>query len=578
MRSMTGISAVYRLAIDCETYLIGVGNQLPRVVCLQVYGLGIPARILRGDDARAVLAIALDDRTCVLTGHNVAFDLGCCALMWPSLSEAIFKAYERNGVICTMAHAQLADFAIGARGRSYALDKVCERWHISGCPDKGNAWRLRYGELDGVPTREWPTAAREYALADVKCTFDLSQKLQLEAPIPDVPAQSRWYYWLRLSSALGMATDPQAVVDWEKELLAKVSAIEPYLLRAGLIDSTGKKRMAFLRDRMNQSGNARRTPKTEKGGGGNVIVDALACEESGDPLLQSFARYNALRAAINRELPMVKAPIVHTFYGMAATTRTTSSNPNMQNLSTSSGSRKCFQPRAGMIYVIADYSILELCCLAEMCLALGVGDTLANVLIAGKDPHRSMAARLLGTDYDGAVEHSDYKRIRGRLAKEANYGFPGGMGPAGLQRVAAKRGTALTLAQATSLKRQWAQQWPEIPRYQKRVSDELERNNGGAVEHYRTRHIRGGLSYTQACNSFFQALGAVVTKTAGWALTRAGALPSLFIHDEYVIEAPIAEAQDWAIEIKRICESTAKDILEKVGCKCDPIINERWVK
>lgn len=562
-----------RLAIDCETYAFESGNMLPRIVCMQARTLGSKAVIMRGDNARRFLATALADKACILTGHNIAYDLGCSAMMWPELLEPILDKYEQNSVICTMAHAQLCDFAIGAntKGRSYALDKVCERWGIIGCPDKANRWRLRYGELDDIPTRDWPREAYDYAIADINVTLDLSIELQLTAPIPDVPAQSRWYFWLQLSSALGMLTDAPAVVQWERELYADIAELEPRIIGGGLVTAEGKKVMVAIRDRMIASGNARKTPK------GNIITDRLACEESGDELLQALAKRNKLRAAIDRELPMLRAPVVHTHYGMAATTRTTSSNPNMQNLSTGSGSRGCFKPRDGKIYVINDYSILELCTLAEICVALKLGDTLANVLRAGDDPHRSMTSRLLGSTYEDVINHPDYKRTRGRLAKEANYGFPGGMGPATLKRTAAKRGTQLTLSQSKGLRMAWAKQWPELPKYQKWITRQLE-DRGGVFEHYYTKHLRGRLSYPQGCNTLFQSLGAVVTKTAGWRLLRAGFLPSLFVHDEFVNEIAIAEAAEAAIEIRSILESTAREILPEIGCRADTIINERWIK
>src|SRR5579864_378616 len=37
---------------------------------------------------------------------------------------------------------------------------------ITGTPEAGAAWRLRYSELDGIPVSQWPPEARQYAIDD----------------------------------------------------------------------------------------------------------------------------------------------------------------------------------------------------------------------------------------------------------------------------------------------------------------------------------------------------------------------------------------------------------------------------
>jgi DNA polymerase-1 len=74
--------------------------------------------------------------------------------------------------------------------------------------------------------------------------------------------------------------------------------------------------------------------------------------------------------------------------------------------------------------------------------------------------------------------------------------------------------------------------------------------------------IRGGATYTAACNSFFQGLGADATGTAGWLISKAcysepssplfGARIVMYVHDEFVLECDEERAHDVGQELVRL--------------------------
>ena len=83
---------------------------------------------------------------------------------------------------------------------------------------------------------------------------------------------------------------------------------------------------------------------------------------------------------------------------------------------------------------------------------------MAEALNAGKDLHLVTASRILGRTYEDCVANKrtpEVKEAR-QLSKAANFGYPGGMGPANFCDYAwASYGVRLTLAQSTKLKAAW---------------------------------------------------------------------------------------------------------------------------
>jgi len=284
----------------------------------------------------------------------------------------------------------------------------------------------------------------------------------------------------------------------------------------------------------------------------------------------------------DRELKILDAEYVHTRFDLAVTTRTRSSNPNLQNLSKRWGVRECFAPRAGHVFLNVDYPALELRTLAQvMCETVGP-NALADAFRGGADPHLMFAGRL-GADVRLGPKHPDVAPLR-TLAKAANFGFPGGLtGPNFALFAFDSYGVRVDNPEA--LERAWFQQWPEVLVYRRHMGRYA--RVGRPIVHERSGHVRGRCTNTQASNSPFQERGAQVAKATLYDLVKATRVGDLagshvvaFVHDEYLLETPIELAEAHAATVERIIRARWPDHCPDVplGDDVEVQIKERWSK
>ena len=250
--------------------------------------------------------------------------------------------------------------------------------------------------------------------------------------------------------------------------------------------------------------------------------------------------------------------------------------------------RECFVPRPGHVFAAADYSSLELYTLAETCFELLGRSALGDVLNQGLDPHTALAADIMRIDYDAALvlkksKDKAFDDAR-QTAKVANFGFPGGLGPASLVGFArATYGVILTEPRARQLKNEWLRRWPEMRAYFEHV------NIIRDVDQLYVGRVRGGAPYTARCNSYFQGLGADVAKNALWRVVRAcyarpdhvlyGCRAVNFVHDEIIMEIPDDErVHERAMALSDEMVLGAKDLLKHVCPKAEPVLMNRWSK
>ena len=136
------------LSLDVESELIAPGLQAPPLVCIQ-FATSSTAEIvharLNRDAVLALLEHWLDpDSGWIITGHHVAFDMVAIAAYAPELVPAIFAAYERGAIRCSLIREQLLDIAEGTRKKLYGLEDVAARY--PGVPGKNakDTWRTRF--------------------------------------------------------------------------------------------------------------------------------------------------------------------------------------------------------------------------------------------------------------------------------------------------------------------------------------------------------------------------------------------------------------------------------------------------
>lgn len=567
----------------------------------------------------------------------------------------------------------------------YDLASVYHR-HTGKYLAKEDTWRLRYSELLPVPLEQWPQDAIDYAVGDAVATLEVYEgqaKAALEHPegpwfFVDEAAQCRADWWLHLTSVRGVYTDPEQLDALREAAQAEIALLEgvlsePHKAEDGTVfaplveisyqkhrdgtttrKATKKKKAVQARvlHSCNEQGRPPRYTDTGKAVAkatkkGEVLVDKRgkaksqdmndyivtdrdACLETGDPLLLAYTDYSSALKTLSTDIKAyeqgVEFPIHTRFESLAATGRTTSSGPNIQNVrwnfpercddcrsrnvkaghicgacggrtSHPPGIRECFIPRPGHVILAADYDQLELRALAQVCLAVLGESRLAQILNSGGDPHMAVAAELLGLPLDYCLAHKKEDRIKlaRQTGKVANFGFPGGLGAEKLVLFARMAyGVRITEDDARDLKRTWLDTYPEFRRYFKHI-DSLEQPDGTfAVEHIESRRLRSGCFYCVACNSYFQGLGADATKAAGYLISRAcyydqnsplyGCGIINYIHDEFLVEVPIdadggfVRANQAAKALTDLMSLGAARYFPDVPATATPLLMTRWSK
>lgn len=591
---------------DLETHLIRKGLLAPPIVC----GAFVEDESEPWLYDRAATLLDVENALeggASFCGHNVAYDFGCVCAARPDLIPAVFSAYANDRVTDTMIRQELIDIAHGCHHKlgPYSLADLSTRLLDRPMAKGDDTWRLRYEELDGVPLERWPEAARTYPLLDVTTTRDVYETQEREAPpeyLVDQYAQARAAWALHLLAAWGVTTDPVAVEKLAASLTRRRDEIEARLLKLGWLErppvaKRGKaagqvkpyvRKIAKVRKAV-ETAYRRLGLKIPEANAltGATATDALTCTESGDPDLKAYGELGQIRARLDKNIPVLREGLVHTRFGLAASGRSTSKateeglGDNLQNAPRKGGIRECFVPRPGFVFVDVDYSTLELCTLAQVCFAWFGESALRDAINAGRDVHRDLGTEIQGCAYDDVTDDTR------QTAKVANFGFPGGLSPGALVGFAlGTYGVRMTFDEAAALKSAWMRRWPEMAGYFATVNRLV--NAGGTIEHLTSARLRGRCGFTDACNTFFQGLGADIAKSAMFDVSRAcyaiptsplyGCRPVMFVHDQILTEAPEATAHEAALEQERLMVAAAAPFLPDVTIKAQALLTRRYSK
>lgn len=728
-----------RLSLDSETFLLAPGIAAPRMVCLTTCDPDGESHLLLRDDAIPLLHDLFDagcgsqDREAdkiEFVLHHARFDMAVFAAADPRLLPKIMRLYDEGRVRCTMVREKMLALARGEladegetgakRNIKFSLDKcVLRRFGIDLSADKAkvatdtdgkvrvvgdaDSWRLRYGELDGVPVEQWPVKARTYAMDDSRWNLALfdhqTGELQAEGGsgdvIPDELAQTRSAVWLYLMSVRGVRTDPSAVNRLATTTRASYERMNAIIRAADVLrpkmekgEMVWTKNMAALRERVilaydgkpPMTGGGKKPRKdgtltppavstaredlisvadpsvmawideteqaivtTRRDAGlpdftpeemGEVAKDvsAAAGQHFGiDPakvynwlVLHAVGERSGVEKVLKTYVPVLwqgtQTPICTKFNELVASGRGSSYEPNLQNPPRKGGIRECFVPRPGYVFVLCDYSFIELVTLAQSCFEMFGFSAMRDAINAGLDPHLDMAADMLGITYEEAVRRKkagdpeiDYAR---QLAKALNFGFPGGLGKAKFVEYAlAGYGVRLTEAEAAERKERWYRKWPEMRKYHDyfgrqtlgdRLFDLVQPGSG---------RVRGQVGFCDGCNSVFQGRAADGIKRAGWYVTREcylrdpypsnllpfdarsrptvdrlraglggapspllGAYPVLFLHDELILEAPEATAHLVAPRLSTVMIEGMREVVPDTRVGTEYALCPRWYK
>ncbi len=619
---------------DSETEWLTDMVKVPRLVCVSCASRkteGLKTGLFHWSEPELIEWFAELFEHHISTGANIAFDCAVAMNTWPELTPLIFDAYESDRIIDTIPVQKLIDIAHGelhrapkaVKGSNYSLAAMTFR-HLDRVLDK-ETYRKDYGELLHVPLEDWEPGARQYPIDDAVSNLEVHEVQQLGWPelLADQFRQSRHAFWLYLVGAWGIRTDPVRVARFKSMLLDEQSDYIRTLSAAGLIRQQKKKGvLEWVRDTKKAQEwmtycveNPKRTEPSQKFPDGQVCLDYEQCRDSGDDVLLAYGEYSSVKKQLSSDIPALELGELHCrFDSLKETGRTGCSDPyNLQNPPRETGVRECFVPRPGTVFVDADYDGLESRAGAQACLELVGESTMADVLNVrtaespkGEDLHLHMAASLLGITYPECVARYKAHKKKGgdrevsdarQFAKIANFGLAGGMGPDKFfehaQKELKKAGAfdlakSITFEQTAAIRQAWREKWHEWPRYFYRNGEQCQEGPATAEQLYSGRY-RGGLGYADLNNTYFQGLGADAAKAAGWTLTRAcydwtvgsalyGSRIVNFVHDQFLVEAPIAIAAECAAEVGRIMIEEANKWFPDVPATVTPCLATCWSK
>lgn len=602
------------LAFDTETALIGPAQVAPALVCLSWAEPADCGLYHQSEPELDEYVDALLQEGVPVVGQNVAYDFGVLAQRRPELLPRIFGKYARDEVYDTSIRQKLLDIADGCyRGRrlpdgtweelKYSLEDLAMRW-LSRKLDK-DTWRLRYAELMDVPLAFWPQGAKDYPIDDARSTRDvhLAQEPRA-ADLVDQHRQARAAWGLHLCAAWGIRTNAAAVAAYEARVRNDLDRDRDALLASGLLmkkkEGGFKREVKLAQMRMIEvtGGDYKRTET------GKPSLDEDACMMSGDALLMAFQRFGASSTALDRVAELragVELPIHTRFEVLLETGRTSSSAPNIQSRPRKEGDRECFVPRAGCVFIGADYDGVELRSNAQVCIFAVGFSRLAEVLNAGADPHVMLGAqlremneadfaRLLKEEKEAGAdgEHPDSIQFARYLAKKGNFGFFAGASAKTLVQRVAEEGVRVPLELMERCRRAWYETWPEMGEYHRWIQALCGGAGLASVVQFLSERRRGMVSYTEAANGFSQGLAADGAKAALFAIQRAcyaepesplyGCRLVNFIHDEFLLEAPEERAHEAAMELAHVMCHEFNTFVPDVPTTTTPALMRKWSK
>jgi DNA polymerase-1 len=257
-------------------------------------------------------------------------------------------------------------------------------------------------------------------------SHDLTALLgDMEMPLIDVLIDMEWR---------GIAVDTSCLALLSREFGGELRELEAKIHReAGTdfnINSTPQLRHVLF-EKLNLP--VLKRTKTGASTDADVLSELAASGHTLPQLLLDYREVSKLRSTYLDALPLTVHPDtarIHTSFSQvgAATGRLSSSSPNLQNIPvrTPRGERirRCFVPAAGAVFVIADYSQVELRLLAH----LSRDPVFLAAFQRGGDIHRETAAVIFDVSLDEVTAE-----MRAR-AKTINFATIYGQGPFSLSR------------------------------------------------------------------------------------------------------------------------------------------------
>jgi len=316
-------------------------------------------------------------------------------------------------------------------------------------------------------------------------------------------------------------------------------------------------------------------PKTEKG---NISTDDKALAEYIEhPIVRDILYIRNVKKSLDK-LEEIKAGLkgkrVYPEFKQigAVTGRMSSMNPNVQNIPRHL--RRIFKAEDGNVFVIADFSQIELRIAAEY-----VGDeSMIKVFNEGRDMHKYTASVLLGK------KEEEVSKEERQLAKAVNFGLIYGISAKGLAEYAySSYGVNLSVEKAEEIRKRFFEHFRAFKDWHERVKKELrERGESRGYTLLGRRYVAH--TFPDAVNYPIQGSGADLLKLSVLVfdaeLRRENIKANVvnLVHDEIVVECKEEDGIKVAELLERAMKRAGGIILKKVPVEVEVAIKERWEK
>jgi DNA polymerase I len=476
-------------------------------------------------------------------------------------------------VLGGIAHdTMLESYVLNSTATSHELGAVAARYLGVAAPKYADvagkgAKQLAFDQVDVAAAAAFVGAEADLVL---RLHRELSDKL---GAIPDL---ARVYTDIEIPLLLvlermeraGVMVDAQRLRQQSQELATSIAVAEraAYEAAGGPFNLGSPKQLQeILYERLHLPVLGK-TPKGQPSTAESVL-EQLAESYDLPRLVLEYRGLSKLKSTYTDKLPGeidARTGRIHTTYAqaVAATGRLSSSDPNLQNLPirTLEGRRirQAFVAAPGTRLVAADYSQIELRIMAHLSADAG----LLAAFAAEEDIHRATAAEVFSTALDSVS--ADQRRS----AKAINFGLIYGMSAFGLaKQLGIERGQAQTYIDL------YFERYPGVKRYMD-ATRQSARELGYVTTAFGRRLYLPDINARNAALRQYaerSAINAPMQGTAADIIKRAmltldawltheggGARLLLQVHDELVVESPLARVDDIRAGIIRIMESAAE--------------------
>ena len=617
------------IGLDIETHLIE-RDESPKGICCSLYSEENGSELFLLDDhGYSRIHGLLEDPSIHLILTNAAFDMISIAVYGEMVQE-IFWAYNMGRIHCThinQAMINMADPAMmGVQFKSDAslagqvLLYLGE--DISSSKKGEDTWRLRYGELEGIPIESWPNEAKRYAKKDAEYSYKVFFKqLDRVTKLPNRPLilsnatfQTMASFCLNFcSSAIGVKIS-ERVHTLKEETLQKFQNMAEHspFYKVSKKSKTGyscnKKQIGEYIKKI--------CPNYKKTQTGKVATSSEAIEFAQkhlnlrDRSLDAYLEAEDVRSIYSKYLTKLEEGLSSHrrrkkySYSLGKTGRGLSTVFN--NLPREGEIRGLIVPEEGRTFLFGDYSNAEMRSLAHISHLRGYPEQKLWERYSKDphfDPHTLVACGLYNgnksltpIEYEEGLSiikdeshifHKTLKNLR-RLAKVLNFGLAGGLGSGSLVGYAKNNyGVELSRREAEIRIREWKRILPEMNFYF--YDAQVPRGtNGKMIITPITGRCMWARGFTQACNYPFQSISSDGAKDAFIGIFKEcfinkesvlyGSLPIIFLHDEIVLEIKKGnEKEKGELFSKIMCQSMEK-YTGQIKAILEWEIADRWTK